>query len=89
VSERSSNDGPPHGGSSERPVGVLVVDDHPLLRDAVSQVIASLDGFALVAEAGTGEAALELAGRLQPDLSLVDVQLPGLSGTEVARRLAT
>jgi DNA-binding NarL/FixJ family response regulator len=80
---------PPKQQPGERPVGVLVVDDHPAMRGVLSDMITSLDGFALVADAATGEAALELAGRLQPDLALVDVQLPGISGIAVARRLTT
>jgi CheY-like chemotaxis protein len=89
VNPLTSSDEPPNPTSIERSVGVLVVDDNPGLRGVLRDVIASLDGFAHVGEAVTGEAALELAAGLQPDLALVDIQLPGISGTEVARSLAT
>jgi two-component system invasion response regulator UvrY len=68
-------------------VRVLVVDDHPGLRAALRELIAGVDGFAHVGDAASGEAALELAERLRPDLVLLDVQLPGIDGLEVCRRL--
>lgn len=67
------------------PPCVLVVEDHPLNLKLVRDVL----GFAGydVAEASTGEAALELARECHPDLVLMDLQLPGIDGTETLHRL--
>lgn len=58
---------------------VLVVDDHPLTRDALAALLAQ-GGFEVVGEAADGEEALELAERLQPELVLLDLSMPGLDG---------
>lgn len=65
---------------------VLVVDDHPSFRRCASALLAA-EGFEVVGEAADGESALVAAGRLAPELVLLDVQLPDLDGFEVARRL--
>ena len=69
------------------PVTVLVVDDEPLFRQAVVAVVAETEGFAVVAQVGTGEAAVEAAHRLQPDLVIMDVNLPGIDGVEATRQV--
>lgn len=66
---------------------VLVVDDSAAFREAASALLLS-EGLVVVGEAADGQSGLELAARLQPDLVLLDVQLPDLDGFEVARRLA-
>ena len=66
---------------------IMVVDDDDGTRVLVGALLESA-GFA-VAEAGTGETALALAGTARPQLALVDVFLPGLSGYEVCHRLKT
>jgi CheY-like chemotaxis protein len=66
---------------------VLVVDDHAWFRTAVSALLGA-EGFSVVGEAGDGEEALTMVGLLHPDVVLLDVQLPGIDGFEVARRLA-
>jgi DNA-binding NarL/FixJ family response regulator len=65
---------------------VLIVDDHPSFREAARLLLES-EGFAVVGESATGEDALEHADALQPDVVLLDVNLPGIDGLEVARRL--
>jgi DNA-binding NarL/FixJ family response regulator len=65
----------------------MVVDDHPLVRSAVAKAIAG-DGMLVVAEASTAEEALTLAPDLAPDILLVDIALPGMSGVELVRELA-
>ncbi len=64
---------------------VLVVDDEPVIRDTVAEFLQQ-EGFAVVA-GGTGEEAVELAGRQRFDVALCDVNLPGLDGIEVLERL--
>jgi len=66
---------------------VLIVDDHAAFR-AGARALLEAEGFEVLGEAGTGEAALEAARRLEPDVVLLDVQLPGIDGFAVARELA-
>jgi two-component system, NarL family, response regulator DegU len=60
---------------------ILVVDDHPLTRDALAGLLAQ-HGFDVAGLAGSGEEAVELARDLQPDLVLLDLSMPGMSGLE-------
>ena len=68
-------------------IRVMVVDDHPLVRSAVAKAIAG-DGMVVVAEASTAEEALVLAPQVAPDILLLDIALPGMSGVELVRELA-
>lgn len=68
-------------------VRVLVVDDQPLFRRAMSAVVEETDGFEVVGQAGSGEESLDAAAALRPDLVLMDVNLPGIDGLEATRRL--
>lgn len=68
-------------------VTVLIVDDHAAFRASARKLL-ELDGFDVVGEAADGAGALELVDRLNPELVLLDVALPDLSGFEVAERLA-
>jgi DNA-binding NarL/FixJ family response regulator len=68
-------------------VRVLTVDDQPLFRDAARAVITATPGFEALAEVGSGEDAIDLLDRLQPELVLVDISLPGIDGLETARQL--
>jgi len=65
---------------------VLIVDDHPSFR-ASARAILEADGFEVSGEAEDGESAIAAAGRLHPDVVLLDVQLPDIDGFEVTRRL--
>ncbi len=69
------------------PLRVMIVDDHPLVRSAVARAISG-DDMTVVAEASTAEEALALAPRIAPDILLVDIALPGMSGVELVRELA-
>jgi CheY-like chemotaxis protein len=69
-------------------VRVLVVDDQPAYRRALSAVVTETDGFVVVAEATSGEESLTVAGELRPDLVLMDVNLPGISGIDAAKQLS-
>jgi len=66
---------------------VLIVDDHPAFRASARSLLEG-EGYEVVAETDSGESAVELALELVPDLVLLDVALPDLSGLEVAERLA-
>ena len=68
-------------------MSVLIVDDHPSFRASARRLLEA-EGFDVVGEAGDGHAAIAAAQQLQPDLVLLDVQLPDLDGFEVAARLA-
>lgn len=65
---------------------VLIVDDHPSFR-AMARDLLELGGYDVVGEAADGEAALTQVNLLRPDVVLLDIQMPGLDGIEVARRL--
>ena len=68
-------------------VRVVIVDDQPPFRAAAGLVFDLLDDFEVVGEATSAEDALSMADALRPDLVLMDINLPGMSGVEAARRL--
>lgn len=69
------------------PAKVFIVDDHPIFRHGLQQVITRDPGFTVVGEAGDGTAALAEIKRLKPEIAILDVRLPGLGGLELARAL--
>lgn len=68
-------------------IRVLTVDDHPLIRDGVSFAIQQQSDMCVVAEAGTGHEAIDLFKEYRPDVTLMDLRLPDISGTEVIERV--
>lgn len=68
-------------------IRVLIADDHPVFRAGLLQVIETTAGLKVVAEAGDGTTALERAREHQPDVAVLDVDMPGLDGFEVVRAL--
>src|SRR6188768_4106412 len=72
-----------------RPLKILVVDDEKLAREEICFLLGQIGGCELVGEASDGVSALRAAGELKPDLMFLDIQMPGLTGFEVARRLAS
>jgi DNA-binding NarL/FixJ family response regulator len=69
-------------------VTVLIVDDHPTFRSFARELLEA-EGFEVVGESEDGASAITAAGTLRPDLVLLDVQLPDLTGFEVTRRLVS
>ncbi|WP_158942810.1 response regulator transcription factor [Granulicella sp. S190] len=68
-------------------IRVLIVDDHPLMRVGVAAIIDGQPGMVTVAQAGSGEEALELFETHQPDITLMDLRLPKMSGVETIRAI--
>jgi two-component system, LytTR family, response regulator LytT len=66
---------------------VIVVDDEQLARDELGYLLGRVGGVEIIGQAGNGVDAVETINRLNPDLVFLDVQMPGLTGFEVARRL--
>ena len=66
---------------------VLIADDHPLYRAGVRQVIEGVPGMDVVAEVGDGETALAAIADLKPDLAILDIRMPRLSGLQVVREM--
>ncbi len=71
----------------DEPIRVLLADDHPVYRDGLAALLASVDGLEVVGTAEDGGAAVALAAELQPDVVVMDVQMPGLDGIEATRQV--
>ena len=68
-------------------IHVVIVDDHSLIREGTTELLNQESDFHVVGLAGSGEEGLEMIERLRPDVALVDVNLPGMSGVEMAREI--
>jgi DNA-binding NarL/FixJ family response regulator len=68
--------------AAEGPIRVLVVDDHPMVRDGIAALLEREDGMEMVGECHDGAEAVEAFGRLQPDVTLMDLQMPRIGGIE-------
>ena len=73
--------------SEPKKITVLVVDDHPIMRIGIAAIIQATPDMTTVAQAGSGEEAIELYEKYLPDIALVDLRLPGISGVAVIRTL--
>jgi DNA-binding NarL/FixJ family response regulator len=84
-------DAPPPAASGDpvrgRPVRVLLVDDHAILRGGLRALLDLEDDLAVVSEAGTGEEGLEQVEKLKPDVVVMDLAMPGMGGLEAMRRI--
>ena len=68
-------------------IRVLVADDHAIVRTGIRHVLETEPGFTVVAEASNGAEALALAIELSPDVAVLDISMPGLSGLQTAAEL--
>nr|WP_233511045.1 response regulator transcription factor [Dyella psychrodurans] len=68
---------------------ILMVDDHPLLREGIAAVIAAQDDMSIVAEASSGPEAIDMFRKCRPDITLMDLQMPGMNGEEAIRNIVS
>ena len=68
--------------ASEARIRVMIVDDHPVLREGIAALLESQADLQLVAEATNGEEALQRFRELRPDVTLMDLQMPGMGGID-------
>lgn len=73
--------------SGQQALRVVIVDDQRAFRSAARSVVGLLRGWQVVAEAETGEAGVEQAAAIDPDVVLMDINLPGINGIEATRRI--
>ncbi|WP_034091415.1 response regulator [Streptacidiphilus albus] len=74
--------------TTSAPLRLLIVDDHPVVRDGLRGVFSTEPGFEVVGEAGDGAEALVLAASLAPDVVLMDLRMPRMDGVTAIRALA-
>ena len=73
--------------TTRRKIRVLLADDHKVLRDGLAGLIRAQNGIEVVGEASNGQEAVDLTGRLRPDLIVMDISMPVLNGIEATRRV--
>jgi DNA-binding NarL/FixJ family response regulator len=69
------------------PIRVLIADDQALLRDSLRLLLDTTAGFTVVGEAGTGREAVELASAQRPDVALMDIRMPDMTGIEATEKI--
>lgn len=79
----------PVNSDTSNVIRVLVVDDHPYLRKGLRNLVSSFGNFKVIGEAADGAQGCELAQQLQPDVVLMDIELPKMNGIEATRWIKT
>ncbi len=69
------------------PIRVLIADDHPLFRHGIRSLLSATADFQVVGEAAAGDEAIRLAETLQPDVIVMDIQMPNVNGIEATRQI--
>lgn len=72
---------------TEKPVTIVIADDHALIREGTKQLLDEHPGLSVVGEAADGQEAVEVVTRLKPDVVLMDIAMPGTNGIEATRRI--
>lgn len=86
-SRRLESEGVQMTVASVKTIRILLVDDHPVVREGLAAVLEDESDFSIAGQAETGEQALQEAPRLNPDVVVMDVRLPGISGIEACEKL--
>jgi DNA-binding NarL/FixJ family response regulator len=73
--------------SAETPVRILIVDDHAVVRQGLKTILNAQEGWTVCAEAKSGEEALALANQLRPEIVVMDLSMPGMSGLDALRAI--
>ena len=68
-------------------INIVLADDHKLVRTGIKELLEKVHDFTVVAEACSGEQAVQVAREHQPDVVLLDIEMPGISGLEATRRI--
>lgn len=80
---------PMSGVATRAPIRVLIVDDHPIVRDGITTLLSRQDDMEVVGEACDGAEAVRSFAELSPDITLMDVQMEAMSGVEATRAIRT
>jgi DNA-binding NarL/FixJ family response regulator len=75
--------------AEQEPIRVVLADDHPVYRDGLAALLGSVDGLDVVGTAANGQEAVEVTGETQPDVVVMDVNMPGLNSIEATRQVTT
>jgi len=73
--------------TQQAPIRVLCVDDHPLVRKGIASILANEEDMQLVGEAGNGREAVDLFRQSHPDVTLMDLRMPGMDGVQATRTI--